>query len=154
METATIWITRADGEVAKVDLPHGDEDLWTAIDREFPTAWTLMDENDVLAEETEHAWDVRFRPGEDEELAMWLASAMYPVMVRTAPQAGVVVEARRSEGVATVTWSDGPDGPRRMTIALNPGDFERIAIGHDPVAEQWEDGNGNLVCVENAEGEQ
>ena len=152
MEAATIWVTRDDGQVAKVDLPHeAEDDLWTAIDREFPTAWTLIDETAVEADDAEREWDVRFRAGEDEELALWLAEAMYPSMIRAVPQAGVVVEARRSEGVATVTWSDGPDGARRMTISLNPGDFERIAIGHDPVAEMWEDGAGRLVCYEDAE---
>lgn len=151
-QVATIWITRDDGEVAKVDLPYLEgDDLWTAIGREYPTAWTLVDEKDVLAEETEHAWDARFRAGQDEDLSIWLAEAMYPAGIRTVPQVGVVVEASRREGIATVTWTDGPDGQRRMTIALMPHDFELICIGHDPVAEQWEDGNGLTVCYDNAE---
>lgn len=154
METATIWITRADGEVAKVDLPwhEDDEDLWFAIDREFPTAWAMLDEADVLCDEAEHGWDVRFRAGEDEELALWLAGAMSEYHGALDEQ-DATVDAVRSEGTAVVTWIvDGREA--RQVISLNPGDFEKIAIGHDPVAEQWEDGCGKLVCIENSEGEQ
>ena len=38
-----------------------------------------------------------------------------------------------------------------MTISLMPHDFELICIGHNPVAEYWEDGSGLTVCYENAE---
>ena len=150
VETATIWVTRADGDVAKVDLPHeAEDDFWTAIDREYPTAWAMLDEADVEADETEHRWDVRFRAGEDEELATWLAEAMTEYHGALDDQ-DATVDAVRSEGIAVVTWiADGREA--RQTIALNPGDFEKLAVGHDPVAEQWEDGCGNLVCIENAQ---
>ena len=152
-EAATIYVTREDGEVAKVDLPAGKEDdLWTAVDREYPTAWAMLDEADVLCDEAEHEWDVRFRAGEDEELALWLAGAMSEYHGALDDQ-DATVDAVRSEGTAVVTWTvDGREA--RQVIALNPGDFERLAVGHDPVAEQWEDGCGKTVCIENAEGGQ
>ena len=50
----------------------------------------------------------------------------------------------RDTGV--IRWADGSV----MTIALNPGDAERIGDGADPVEEGWEDGCGNTVCWENA----
>ena len=106
----------------------------------------------LLPDDREYAPDVRFALGDDDGLAVWLAETFYSCgYVRRALRPGVVVEARRSDGIAVVTWTVDGQARRVQTIALNRGDFERIAVGHDPEAEQWEDGNGNLVCVENAQ---
>lgn len=156
METAVVWVERDDGQVAKVLVPAADGDFWYCIDRAFPRSWEQMAEGvawpDGQDGRTMASWDASFGPGEDEELATWLAEAMTEYHGELDDQ-DATVDAVRSEGIAVVTWIvDGREA--RQTIALNPGDFERLAVGHDPVAEQWEDGCGNLVCIENAEGEQ
>ena len=152
-ETAVVWVEREDGQVAKVLVPAADEDFWCCIDRAFPRSWELMDEGmawpDGQDGRTMATWDASFGPGEDEELATWLAEAMTEYHGALDDQ-DATVDAVRSEGIAVVTWiADGREA--RQTIALNPGDFEKLAVGHDPVAEQWEDGCGNLVCIENAQ---
>lgn len=62
---------------------------------------------------------------------------------------GARIEAQRIEGIARIIWAvDG--GEAVQEISLNVGDFDSIACGADPIAEAWEDGSGNLVCLENA----
>ena len=34
------------------------------------------------------------------------------------------------------------------TISINPGDWEEIENGADPISDGWEDGIGNIVCAE------
>lgn len=41
-------------------------------------------------------------------------------------------------------------GTRVQSFPIDPQLRERIENGHDPVAEVWEDENGNYVCWENA----
>lgn len=73
MEAAEVYVTRrTDGKTALVEVPDTGEDLWTCIDRAFPRAWGLLDEDMVLLDGADHDWVVRFRPGEDPELAKWL----------------------------------------------------------------------------------
>lgn len=148
------YIERDDGRIAAIGLAwEPDDDAWTAIGRCYPTAEEMMGEDvQLLPDDREYAPDVRFALGDDDGLAVWLAETFYSCgYVRRALRPGVVVEARRSDGIAVVTWTVDGQARRVQTIALNRGDFERIAVGHDPEAEQWEDGNGNLVCVENAQ---
>ena len=65
-------VRKADGKAAKVLVPDVDEDLWTCIDRAYPRAYDLMDESMVTADGVDYAWDEKFGPGEDPELAAWL----------------------------------------------------------------------------------
>lgn len=40
------------------------------------------------------------------------------------------------------------DGKRLGDIFANPGDWELIESGVDPIAEGWEDGNGHILSEE------
>ena len=146
----TVWVFRrraSDGKMAKVLLGcYSGEDFWTAMEREFPESWGhVEDEAFETASQVEYrSWDALFRPGEDGRLAAWLQA---PCERRL--ECGATVSADRLEGVATVTWRDD-GGECSQRIYLNPGDYERIESGADPVAEGWEDGLGNLVCKDNA----
>ena len=143
----TVWVFRSDGKMAKVLLGcYSGEDFWTAMEREVPESWGhVEDEAFETASQVEYrSWDALFRPGEDGRLAAWLQA---PCERRL--ECGATVSADRLEGVATVTWRDD-GGECSQRIYLNPGDYERIESGADPVAEGWEDGLGNLVCKDNA----
>ena len=76
---AIMFVEREDGETAKVDLPiqAEDEDVWTAIGREYPSSYDLMDERSIVPGYVSvDRWDARFRPGEDSELTQWLKEGM------------------------------------------------------------------------------
>jgi hypothetical protein len=76
-ELETWWVTRADGAVAKVNLgayrPDGD-DLWTAMEEQYPEAWDRIPEGGVeWGGTTEYRlWDLQVWPGQGERLAAWL----------------------------------------------------------------------------------
>ena len=150
---ALVHITRQDGKVARLTLPYYEEDdLWTAIGNEYPLSYDLLDESSILGVDDpayeDMAVDESYIPPEDDDLALWLAEAMTECRM-SLPGSDAAVNARRADGIATVVWMR--DGTRyEQTIALNPGDFEKLVLGHDPVAERWEDGCGNLVCLDNA----
>ena len=40
------------------------------------------------------------------------------------------------------------EGEKLGDIFINSGDWELIAKGADPIAEAWEDGNGNVLTME------
>lgn len=152
----TVWIFRADGEMARVTLEvRPGEGCWPAMARAFPVAWRLVEDE---AAETDSQieyddWSADFAEGQDEDLARWLAEGMETVVAPLADDEGckVGVTAFRREGLAEVVWR-AKDGTRyHQTILLDDGDFEAIAMGIDPVAEGWEDGAGSLVCYDNAE---
>ena len=65
---------------------------------------------------------------------------------------GCRVYLRASEwlGLAVVEWAGG-SGIRRQTIVLNPGDYDLLVDGADPVADGWEDGQGHPVSYDHAE---
>lgn len=156
-ETFITYITRPDGEIAKVEIPLIEEDdIWFNIWKAYPQAFDLMDDNAVLPDDgTEYRWDERFGPEQDDDgaLALWYAEGIQVFGTTLADDNDCIVTvlARRREGTADVRWR-AKDGTRyHQTIVLNDGDFEAIALGSDPVADKWEDGNGNLVCYDNAE---
>ena len=71
----TYWVTREDGAVARLYLNdwHAGEDIWEAIERDYPEAVELMDEcpeSDRVCQR--RTWDETFRPGDGEDLAQWL----------------------------------------------------------------------------------
>ena len=149
IRTVAVFVGREDGEQARVMVPDVGEDVWTCILKAYPAAYDLMDEGRILVDDgAGYEWDASFGPGEDEALAQWLAQGVQHYSGGL-DGSDAVIEADRREGMAFVTW-DGEDGPVSQTINLNPGDFEKIVLGADPVAEGWEDGIGRQVCKANA----
>ena len=147
-----VYIEREDGQQAKVAVPDVGEDVWTCILKAYPAAYDLMDEGRILVDDgAGYEWDESFGPGEDEALAQWLAEGVQHYSGGL-DGSDATIEADRREGIATVTWAvDGLE--LSQDIDLNEGDFEKIVLGADPVAEGWEDGNGVLVCRGNASGD-
>ncbi len=151
-KTVAVFVEREDGQQAKVMVPDVGEDVWTCILKTYPAAYDLMDEGRILVDDgAGYEWDVEYGPGEDEALAQWLAEGVQHYCGGL-DDSDATIEADRREGVATVTWAaDGIE--LSQDIDLNEGDFEKIVLGADPVAEGWEDGLGRVVCKENASGD-
>ena len=73
----TWWVTRADGAVAKVNLGTyrpDEDDIWTAMEEQYPEAADLVPEGGVeWSGTTEYrVWDLQVWPGQGERLAAWL----------------------------------------------------------------------------------
>jgi len=148
-----IHITRKiDGRIAKLDElpePADDEDMWNVIEKVFPVSYRLIDEHMVLPDDTDYEWDEEFCPADDKSLANWIVRYVYTYDGELAD--GASIHADKYDGYAAVTWTE--DGREFVQyISLNPGNFEEIVLGADPVAEGWEDGCGKPVCRANATG--
>lgn len=149
----TIYICRPDGAIAKVSVPSGDDDLWHCIWYHFPQAYEVLGDDAILPCDSDYEWSEKFSEEDDYDLATWYAKGMETVLapLEDNEDCKVGISASRREGIAEVVWR-AKDGTRyHQTILLNQGDFEAIALGADPIEDRWEDGNGNLVCYDNAE---
>lgn len=76
----TWWVTRADDKVAKVHLGTyrpDEDDLWTAVEKQYPEAWELIPEGGIeWGGNCEYnRWDLQVWPGQGERLAAWLKEA-------------------------------------------------------------------------------
>ena len=122
--------------------------MWGAVAKAYPLSYGLIDEHMVLPNDTDYEWDEKFGPGEDKTLANWIVGYIDTYDGELAD--GASIHADLIDGYAAVTWTE--DGREFVQfISLNPGDFEEIVLGADPVADGWEDGCGKLVCRANAE---
>ena len=73
-ELVRIWLTRADGDVAKVWVGmYSDESVWEAFQRVFPITYPMVIDDAVESSPytVYHNWNRCYFPGEDSELAQW-----------------------------------------------------------------------------------
>jgi hypothetical protein len=148
--TGNIYIERDDGQVARIEIQGEVEDLFYAIDLQYPKAWNLITEEMVLPDDgASYSFDETFKAGEDTDLATWIAEGMDNWTVEL--ESGAEISADRDSDTATVRWL--VDGVfLKQTIELKEGDMVRIILGADPEAEEWDDGWGNTVDKGNARG--
>ena len=69
-----VWITRADGKIAKVWMgAYSCDDVWGALQREFPITYPMVIEEalELPASVDYHGWDECFFPGDDSGFAQW-----------------------------------------------------------------------------------
>lgn len=76
----TWWVTRADDKVAKVHLGTyrpDEDDLWTAVEKQYPEAWDLIPEGGIEwgGNFEYNLWDLQVWPGQGEKLAAWIKEA-------------------------------------------------------------------------------
>lgn len=158
-ETWYYYITRADGKRAWLSSrawgTFRDCDIWNCIRVLYPRAYDLIDESMIEVERCQQSYDEKFGDGLSKlGLEDWIRAGEITADTYSGElEDGARIEADRIDGIATVTWTvDGIEVSQE--IALNEGDFARIASGADPVAEGWEDGSGwRPVCLGNASGD-
>lgn len=158
-ETWYYYVTRADGKRAWLSSrawgTFRDCDVWDCIRVLYPRVYDLIDESMIEVERIQQPYDEKFGDGlcglglEDWIRAGEITADTYSGEL----ESGARIKADRIDGIATVMWTvDGIEVSQ--DIALNEGDFARIASGADPVAEGWEDGSGwKTVCLGNASGD-
>lgn len=154
-ETFAVFVERKDGQWADFEVvDYGENsDLWTCIGEDWPVSYELMDEKMIFVDDPayHHSSDESFGLGEDAKLAAWLAEPLDDTYEAVLPS-GAWIQASRRDGWATVTW-EREGVTLEQTIGIEPEDFAAILAGRDPVADGWEDGAGNPVCIGNSRGE-
>lgn len=157
MTAGMVYIVRADGKTASVELP-GVDDVWDEIARCYPLSVDYLDDGSVFVD-CDPPYDDEFEFTGDWLITLWLMEGRYdPKLLdgwfRRDLPCGATLEAdwyAGDYGIAEVSWTE-PDGTYSQSIALggDEGDYIRLVLGDDPVALGWTDRDGRTVCRENA----